>query len=287
MNITSLHKGPKFNLSDYDFSRIHAIHSIASILHKQSSRDWRRFDLRSYAIQFPVHSMEDLPKVHDVVYLRVREFFGHNLDTKKIGMVIAGDVNGTKSRTVGQWGRMNPHLHALVILPSSLEPDTHEQEDLMMAQWRKSIEKLEEVPHISNISDQSIKKVVDVRKFEGSGLKILNYEAYVEKSDTSYASRFGENVSASYYPYDKKLASRGSHIDFENPSARKFIFLLHLFPKKNLKPNLKYNLTPFQRAWRNEYENAESKTDEAKVMDQFLRFVAPNTQKSTRSLVAA
>lgn len=287
MNIKSFHKNPQFNPSYFDLSRIHAIHSIVSILHKQPSRDWRRFDLRSYAIQFPVRSIDDLGKVHDAAYLKVREAFDHHPDAKTIGMVIAGDVNGTRSHTVGQWDRMYPHLHALVILPSSLEPNTFEQEELMMARWRKSIENLDEVPHISNISDPSIKEVVDIRLFEGSGLKILDYEAYVKKADTSYASLFGENVSASYYPYDNKLKSRGSHIDFENQSIRHFIFLLHLFPEKILKRRAKYSLTPFQRAWRKEYEDAETTDEKTQVKDKFLRFVAPYTENPACGFVAA
>ncbi len=264
--------------SQIDIQHIKAINDIAASLQRMPKEDHKNFDTRTYAFEFPITFLdqEGTRSIYDVTYVKIRETYRFHEDAIKIGMLIAADVNGTRSRTVEYTDRLNAHVHGVIILPRSLSPNNARYQEQLINAWKDKLSEIHGVPQSRQIKPCELpheSKDIWIKPYDTSRKRIEACVSYGEKADRNYNHMFGESVAAAVYPYDKKLKHRGVRLDIDNPDVLDLVFNLHLFPEKVLtEPHLD-NLSPWQRHYRELYEDIKDASKREMLKQRFLSTV--------------
>jgi hypothetical protein len=232
-------------------------------------------DTRIYFMTIPVNHISDFSVVEKAIYTKIRKAFSFKDKKEKIGLILCGDVNGTRSGLVDQLGYQNPHFHGLLILPKSLAPENTFSEIEMLRRIRRELGNHKETPSILESS-----KKIYIKRFDPSQKSLFQTISYITKADTNFVARHAENFKYSTYPYDNKLNNISNVINFEDEKVRDFVFKAHLFPEEAFSNGKCGHLTSWQRHHRCLYENAIGEEEKARVKRKFLSQVRPTSSPS-------
>ncbi|WP_162933343.1 hypothetical protein [Sulfitobacter mediterraneus] len=253
-----------------DCKLIQSIHIFVSAVQHIPVDDLRGIDARSYFLTIPVENASVFKSLDKYIYMKIRKSFNFEDQDNKVGMILCGDVKGSRTNTAKVTGYQHPHYHALLTLPKVMAPTTEFEFIRMSRKIRWHLGSLCEIP---DITDSNAK--IYIAPLHTDEKSLFQTISYIIKADTNFLTEHAEKFSYSSFPFDQSLNSISSIVDFEDERVQELIFNLHLFPEKVLaKAKLKH-LTRWQFYHRSLYEDAVDEKAKAKVRQRFLVQVRP------------
>lgn len=82
-----------------------------------TDEDIKHIDERAYFITIPLNHIDEIKSTQNPIYTKIRKSFGYSNKADEIGLILCGDVNGTRTNIVHDLGYQNPHHHGLMFLP--------------------------------------------------------------------------------------------------------------------------------------------------------------------------
>lgn len=96
-------------------------------------------DQRAYFITIPLNHIDEIKSTQNAIYTKIRKSFGFKYEANKIGLILCGDVNGTRTNMADELGYQNPHHHGLMFLPKDIAPHIELLEQVMYENLRSEI----------------------------------------------------------------------------------------------------------------------------------------------------
>lgn len=241
-----------------------------------TDEDIRHIDQRSYFITIPLNHINEIKSTQRAIYTKIRKSFGFKDKDNKIGLILCGDVNGTRTNLVHDLGYENPHCHGLIFIPKNIAPQDEATEKLMIEKLKSGLEELDEVSRQATKGNK-----VYIKRYDPQLGSLFQTISYTIKADINYISGQSDKFNYSTFPYDDKLNYISRIIDFDNPRTKDLLFKLHLYPDLVFaNANLKH-LTEWQLHHRQLYENAIGTEAKNQIKQRFLSFLRP-TNSSTQ-----
>ena len=242
-----------------------------------TDEDIGHIDQRSYFITIPLSHIDEIQKTQKAIYTKIRKSFGFRDNDTKIGLILCGDINGTRSNLVHDLGYENPHCHGLIFIPKNIAPQDEFMEQKMFQNLKTGLGELDEVSRQVALGNE-----IYVARYDPQLGSLFQTISYTIKADTNPIFGQGDKFSYSTFPYDDKLNNISRIIDFDNPRTQDLLFALHLYPDQVLaNPN---HLTEQQMDYRQRYEDAVGTEAKSKIKKRFLKLIRPTTNSSTREL---
>ena len=190
-----------------------------------TDEDIKHIDQRSYFITIPLSHINEIQKIQKEIYTKIRKSFGFKDEDSKIGLILCGDINGTRSNLVHELGYEHPHFHGLIFIPKNIAPQDEFMEQKMFQNLKSSLAELVEI-------SQQVKQgnKIYVARYDPKPRSLFQTISYTIKADTNSISGQGDKFSHSTFPYDDKLNYISRIIDFDNSRTQDLLFKLHLFP---------------------------------------------------------
>ena len=242
-----------------------------------TDEDIKHIDQRSYFITIPLSHINEIQKIQKEIYTKIRKSFGFKDEDNKIGLILCGDINGTRSNLVHELGYEHPHFHGLIFIPKNIAPQDEFMEQKMFQNLKSSLAELVEI-------SQQVKQgnKIYVARYDPQKGSLFQTISYTIKADTNSISGQGDKFSHSTFPYDDKLNYISRIIDFDNSRTQDLLFKLHLYPDQVLANANLNHLTEQQLHHRQRYENAVGTEAKSKIKKRFLRLIRATTNPSTR-----
>jgi hypothetical protein len=242
-----------------------------------TDEDIRHIDQRSYFITVSLSHIDEIQRTQQSIYTKIRKSFGFKDNNTKIGLILCGDINGTRTNLVHELGYENPHFHGLIFIPKDIAPQDETAETAMVQNLKSSLAELVE------ISRQVVQgNEIYVARYDPQLGSLLQTISYTIKADTNPIFGQGDKFSHSTFPYDKKLNSISRIINFDNPRTQELLFKLHLYPDQVFANANLNHLTDWQLHYRNRYNNAVGTEAKSKIKQRFLILIRPTTNLSTQ-----
>jgi len=237
-----------------------------------TDEDIKHIDQRAYFITIPLNHIDEIKSTQNVIYTKIRKSFDFRDEDNKIGLILCGDVNGTRTNIVNDLGYQNPHHHGLMFLPKDIAPHTELLEQEMYGNLRSGIGELSEVSRqVTKGND------IYIERYDPKKDSLFQTISYVIKADTNFVSGHADKFNHSTFPYDKTLSCTSRIIDFSNQRTQDLLFKLHLYPEQVLATANPSHLTAWQGHQRGLYEGELGEEDKAKVRSRFLSLIRPAT----------
>jgi hypothetical protein len=244
-----------------------------------TDEDIRYIDQRSYFITIPLSHIDEIQRTQQAIYTKIRKSFGFRDNDTKIGLILCGDINGTRTNLVHELGYENPHCHGLIFIPKDIAPQDETAETAMVQNLKLSLAELVEISRQVAQGNE-----IYVRRYDPQIGSLFQTISYTIKADTNPIFGQGDKFSHSTFPYDKKLNSISRIINFDNPRTQELLFKLHLYPDQVFANANLNHLTEQQMDYRQRYEDAVGTEAKSKIKQRFLSLIRPTTNSSTGGL---
>lgn len=244
-----------------------------------TDEDIQHIDQRSYFITIPLNHMDEFKTTQKAIYTKIRKSFGYKGKPTQIGLILCGDVNGTRTGLVNELAYENPHYHGLILLPKNVAPknEDEDEEQKMVKKIKSALEELDEVTLQVNKGNK-----IYVQRYNPKPKSMFQTVSYVIKADTNFTSKHADKFNCSTFPYDDKLNHTSRIIDFDDPRTQDLLFKLHLYPDEVFANSNLNHLTQWQLGHRQSYENAIGAEAKNKIKQRFLKRIRPTTSPSTQ-----
>ena len=242
-----------------------------------TDEDIGHIDQRSYFITIPLSHINEIQKTQKEIYTKIRKSFGFKDKDNKIGLILCGDINGTRSNLVHDLGYENPHFHGLIFIPKNIAPQDETAEKEMFQNLKTGLGELDEISRQVAQGNE-----IYVRRYDPQLGSLFQTISYTIKADTNPIFGQGDKFSHSTFPYDDKLNNISHIIDFDNPRTQDLLFALHLYPDQVFANANLNHLTEQQMDYRQRYEDAVGTEAKSKIKKRFLKLIRPTTNSSTR-----
>jgi hypothetical protein len=241
-----------------------------------TDEDIRHVDQRSYFITIPLSHIDEIQRTQQAIYTKIRKSFGFRDNDTKIGLILCGDINGTRTNLVHELGYENPHCHGLIFIPQNIAPQDETAETAMVQNFKSSLVELVEIYRQVAQGNE-----IYVARYDPQRGSLFQTISYTIKADTNPIFGQGNKFSHSTFPNDNKLKSISRSVEFDNPRTQDLLFKLHLYPDQVFANANLNHLTDWQLHYRNRYNNAVGTEAKSKIKKRFLSLIRPTTNSST------
>jgi hypothetical protein len=254
-----------------DCKLIQSIHIFVSAVQHMPVDDLQGIDARSYFLTIPVENASVFRSLDKYIYMKIRKSFNFEDQDNKVGMILCGDVKGTRTNTAKATGYQHPHYHALLILPKVMAPTTEFGIIKMARKIRWHLGSLCEIPSITDSTEK-----IYISPLHTDEKPLFQTISYITKADTNFLTEHAEKFRYSSFPFDQSLNSISSIVDFEDGRIQELIFNLHLFPEKIFANAKVKHLSSWQLHYRTLYDDAVGEEEKLQVKQRFLMQVRPS-----------
>jgi len=241
---------------------------MATIEH-MTDKDINHIDKRSYFITIPLSYVSETEVIQKAIYTKIRKSFGFKDNNNMIGLILCGDINGTRTGMADHLGYEHPHCHGLIFIPKDIAPQTAFTEQMMFKKLKSGLGELREIA-------QQVKKGTEIYIKRYQPVKSLFQTiSYTIKADINFVSGNADKFNYSTFPYDDKLNYISRIIDFDNQRTQDLLFKFHLFPEQVFAMANLSHLTKWQLYHRQCYEDAVGEKAKNDLKKRFVQLLRP------------
>lgn len=244
-----------------------------------TDEDIRHIDQRSYFITIPLSHINEIQRTQKAIYTKIRKSFGFRDNNNKIGLILCGDINGTRTNLVHDLGYENPHFHGLIFIPKNIAPQDETAEKIMFQKLKSGLQELNEISRQVALGNE-----IYVARYDPQLGSVFQTVSYTIKADTSFIYGQASKFNYSTFPYDDQLNNTSRIIDFDNPRTQDLLFKLHLYPDQVFANANLNHLTDWQVHHKQRYESAVGAEAKLQIKKRFLCFLRPAENASTQEL---
>jgi hypothetical protein len=145
-----------------------------------TDEDIKHIDQRSYFITIPLSHISKIQKTQKAIYTKIRKSFGFKDKDTKIGLILCGDINGTRSNLVHDLGYKHPHFHGLIFIPKNIALQDETAEKEMFQNLKSGLEELDEISR-----QVALGNAIYVARYDPQKGSLFQTISYTIKADTN------------------------------------------------------------------------------------------------------